>query len=142
MTARLNLNPIFETCALPVLHVHLGLTAIPFDLAFPGWYGRMFRKGVSQIVKATLLAARTRIEYKDFHSLIGPLPIPDFRNIIPTLTDVLPMLDKLIAQQLLEVSIRPLQPRHSVYHITSQMIPVELIQHSHIEWRCRCSFFF
>src|SRR5437773_15897 len=50
------------------------MVAVPFDLAFPGWCRRMCRKGFSDVVHAALLAAGTRIEYKDFHGLIGPLP--------------------------------------------------------------------
>ncbi len=73
------------------------MIAVPFDLAFPGWCRRMCRKGFSDVVHAALLAAGTRIEYKDFHGLIGPLPIPDFRQVVSMFADVLFVIDELIA---------------------------------------------
>ena len=73
------------------------MTAVPFDLALPGWCRRMLRKGVSDVVKAALLAAGTRIEYKDFHGLRGPFPIPDFRQVVSMLADVLFVFDELVA---------------------------------------------
>ena len=73
------------------------MIAVPFDLAFPGWCRWMFREGVSDVVKAALLAAGTRIKYEDFHGLIEPLPIPDFRQVVSMFTDVLFVLDELVA---------------------------------------------
>jgi hypothetical protein len=45
--ARRNLDAIFQMCALRVPHLDVGMIAVPFDLAFPDWSRRMFRKGLS-----------------------------------------------------------------------------------------------
>src|SRR5260370_36846309 len=97
------------------------MTAVPFDLAFPGWCRRMLRKGFSDVVKAAFLAAGTRIENKDFHGLIGPFPIPDFRQVVSMLADVLFMLDELITQELLEMGAHALQARDGVDHVAREV---------------------
>src|SRR6266700_1001907 len=114
MRARLNFDPIFQICPLQIAHLDVGLIAVPFNLAFPGWCRRMFRKGFSDVVKAAFLAAGTRIEYKDFHGLRGPLPIPDFRQVVSMFADELFMIDKLVAQELFEMRADALQARDAV----------------------------
>src|SRR6202171_5746532 len=118
------------------------MTAVPFDFAFPGWRRRMLRKGVSDVVKAALLAAGTRIEYKDFHGLIGPFPIPDFRQVVSTLTDVLFVLDELVAQELFEMRANALQAGDAVDHVAREVKSIQIIQDRHIERSRRCSFLF
>src|SRR5258708_1503860 len=91
-------------CASRALNVHFGMVAVPFDLALPGRHRRMFGKRAVDFIQCTLLAARARIEYKDFHGLIGPFPIADSRQVVAMFADVLLMFDELVAQRLLEVS--------------------------------------
>ena len=100
----------------------------------------MFWKGFSEVVKAGLLAAGTRIEYKDFHGLIGPFPIPDFREVVSMFADILFVLDELVAQKLLEMRADTLQARDAVDHIACEVKTVQIVQDRHIEWSGRCSF--
>src|SRR5216683_8298080 len=101
----------------------------------------MFWKGFSDVVKAALLAAGTRIEYKDFHGLIGPLPIPDFRQVVAMFADVLFVLDELVAQELFEMRADALQARNAIDHIACEMEAVQIVQDRHVERSCRGSFF-
>src|ERR1700675_4332223 len=107
------------------------MIAVPFDLAFPGWCRRMFRKGVSDIVKGALLAAGTRIKYEDFHGLIGPLPIPD----------VLFVLNDLVTQKPLEMGADALQARDAVDHVAREVKSIQFVQDGHIEGSRRRAFF-
>src|SRR6266849_9502084 len=118
------------------------MTAVPFDLAFPGWCRRTLREGVSDVVKAALLAAGTRIEYKDFHGLIGPFPIPDFRQVVSMLANVLLVLNQLIAQELLEMCADALQARDAVDHVACEVKSIQVIQDGHIEGSGRCPLLF
>src|ERR1700682_3670503 len=96
------------------------MTAGPFDCAFPGWRRRMLRKLVSDVVKAALLAAGTRIEHKDFHGLIGPFPIPNLPQVVSMFADVLFVLEELVAQELLEMRADALQARDAVHHVACE----------------------
>src|SRR5436853_7873459 len=103
------------------------MVAVPFDLAFPGWCRRMCRNGFSDVVHAALLAAGTRIEYKDFHGLIGPLPIPDFRQVVSMFADVLLVLNGLVAQELFEMCAHPLQARDAVDYLACEVNPTPIV---------------
>src|SRR6266568_6312020 len=102
------------------------MIAVPFDLAFPGWHGRMFRKRVSDVVKTAFLTARARIEHKDFHCLMGPLPLPDFGQVVPMLTDILLVLNQLLAQELFEMRADALQARDAVDHVTCEVKSIQI----------------
>src|SRR6266567_9050590 len=127
MRARLNFVPIFQIGPLQIAHLDVGLIAVPFDLAFPGWCRRMFRKRVSDVVKTALLATGTRIEYKDFHGLRRPFPIPDFRQVVSMLADVLLVLNELVAQELFEVCAYALQARDAVYDVACQVKSIQIV---------------
>src|SRR2546421_687552 len=109
------------------------MVAVPFDLAYPGWCRRMCRNGFSDVVHAALLAAGTRIEYKDFHGLIGPLPIPDFRQVVSMFADVLLVLNELVAQELFEMCAHALQARDAVDYIACEVKSIQIVQDCHIE---------
>src|SRR6266480_2786217 len=117
------------------------MVAVPFDLAFPGWCRRMCRKGFSDVVHAALLAAGTRIEYKDFHGLIGPLPIPDFRQVVSMFADVLLVLNELVAQELFEMCAHALQARDPVDYIACEVKSIQIVQDCHIEGSRRRALF-
>src|SRR6266496_4598733 len=93
----------------------------------------MFRKGFSDVVKAALLATGTRIEYKDFHSLIRPLPIPDFRQVVSMFADVLFVFDELVAQELFEMRADTLQSRHAVDYVACDVKSIQIVQDGHVE---------
>ncbi len=76
---------------------------IPLNPGFPQWRRWMFRKGIVQLVEATLLAARPGVKDQDLHDLIGPLPAADFRHIVAVPADILLVFDELVAQELFEV---------------------------------------
>src|ERR1700675_1264446 len=117
------------------------MIAVPFDLAFPGWCRRMFRKGVSDIVKGALLAAGTRIKYEDFHGLIGPLPIPDFWQVVSMFADVLFVLNDLVTQKPLKMGGDALQARGAVDHVAREVKTIQFVQDGHIEGSRRRAFF-
>ena len=125
--ARRNLEAIFKMIPLQVPHLDVGLIAVPFDLACPDWCRRMFRKRVSDVVKTALLATGTRIEYKDFHALRGPFPIPDFRQVVSMLADVLFVLNELVAQELFEVCAYALQARDAVDDVARQVKSIQIV---------------
>src|SRR5260370_3228236 len=114
---------------------------MPLDLAFPGWCRRMWRKALCDVVEAALLAAGAGIEYKDFHSLMRPFPIPDFRQVVSMFANVLFVLHELVAQELFEMRADALQARDAVDHVARQVKAIPIIKYGHIE-RCRCCSLF
>ena len=77
-----------------------------------------------------------------FIGLVGPFPVADFRKVVSMFANVLLVLDELVAQELLEMPVDGLQPRHAVDHVARQMKAVEIVQHGHIERRGGRAFFF
>ena len=57
------------------------------------------------------------------------------------LADILFVFDKPVANELFEMSIHRLNPRHSIDNVAREMKAVELVQYGHIERGSRRSFF-
>src|SRR6266702_6361025 len=94
---------------------------VPLNLAFPEWSRRIVRKSLVNLVQGALLAAGTRIEHKDFHSSVRPLPVLHLRHIVAVLTGVMFVLHQFVSQELLEVGTDALQFRNTVHGITRQV---------------------
>src|SRR5258708_2257547 len=86
---RLHLQAMLPVCACRILDLNFGMLAVPLDLALPCWCRWVFWKGAGDFVQCAFLAARARIEHEDFHRLMGPFPIADFRQVITMFADVL-----------------------------------------------------
>ena len=71
-----------------------------------------------------------------------PFPITDLRHIVAVFTDVLPVLDKLAAQKLLEVSSDALQTRNAIDDVACKVETIQIVQDSHVERSCCRAFFF
>src|ERR1700676_4941175 len=57
------------------------------------------------------------------------------------LVDVQLVIDELVAQPLLLVTRDTVKAWNTIEHITSQMEPVEIVQHRHVEGSGGCSLF-
>src|SRR5258708_12004448 len=111
---RLHLQAMLPVCACRILDLNFGMLAVPLDLALPCWCRWVFWKGAGDFVQCAFLAARARIEHEDFHRLMGPFPIADFRQVITMFADVLFVFDYLVPQKLLEMRAAALQTRHAI----------------------------
>src|SRR6185369_3878769 len=65
--------------------------------------------------------------------LFRPPPPGDLRHVVTVLLDVLPMLDQLVADRLLEVRGPRTELRHAVDHVLHEMEPIEVVEHDHVE---------
>src|SRR5205085_2585096 len=62
----------FECCSLHVLRCNGCRAAAKLDFAFPQARRWTIRQSLTDVVKARLLTAGTRIQYEDFHDLTEP----------------------------------------------------------------------
>jgi hypothetical protein len=124
---RFNAYLFLEPCTAGRLNFNLSALTIPFGLRFPNGLGRISWKRTAELVDATLLTTRSGIEHQNFHRSVRPLPIADFGKIVSMFANVLFVLHEPVAQQLLEMRIHLLKPRHSVHNIAGQMKAVELV---------------
>src|SRR5437868_1361740 len=115
---------------------------VPLNLAFPEWSSRIVRKSLSNLVKGALLAAGTRIEHEDLHSLVRPLPVLHLWHIVAVLARVMFVFHQFVSQELLEVGTDALQFRNAVHDITCQMKTIQVIHDGHIERSGGSALFF
>jgi hypothetical protein len=118
---------MLEIRAFGILDLHFGLIAVPFDFAFPDGCGRMFWKAAGDFIQCAFLAARAGIEHQDFHGLVRPFPIADFRHVVAVIANVLFVLDELVAQELFEMRADALQARNAIDCIARQMEAIEVV---------------
>ena len=102
--ALLDFDGVLEGRSPRVLRAYFSLIAIQLNPAFPQWHRWMFGQYTFDRVKAGFLAARTSVENEDLHTLERPLPVLDFRHIVPMLTNVLLVLDEFVSHELFKVS--------------------------------------
>src|SRR5207245_2306709 len=64
----------------------------------------------------------------------SPLPIPNLRQVLAALSDVLLVLDEFVADGLLGVGGLGTELRHAIDDVSDEMKAVEVIHHHHVEW--------
>src|SRR2546429_8844781 len=72
----------------------------------------------------------------------APLPIPNLRQILAMLRDVLLVFDEFVADGLLGVGSLGTKLRHAVNHVRDEMKAVEVVHHHHVKRSRGRAFFF
>src|ERR1039458_2376660 len=65
----------------------------------------------------------------------APLPVPNLRQILAVLIDVLLVLDELVPDHLLQIGAPGAQVRHAIHHVLHQMETIEVVLHPHVKRR-------
>ena len=74
-------------------------------------------------------------------SICGPLPVSDFWHVLAVLSDVGSVSGEFGADELSEGCRFRTQSRHPLNNGFSQMEPIKLVEHDHVEWCRRRSLF-
>jgi hypothetical protein len=74
--------------------------------------------------------------------LFVAFPVPDLRQVLAVLINVMLMFNELVMYHLFEVVPLATQVRQAVYHVLDQVEPVQLVLHAHVEGGGDRAFFF
>ena len=66
---------------------------------------------------------------------IPPLPVPDFRQVLAVLVDVMLMLDELVLHLLLQIGSLGTQMRQAINHVLYQVEAVQVVLYPYVEGR-------
>jgi hypothetical protein len=67
---------------------------------------------------------------------LRPLPVPDFRQVLAVLVDVVLVLDKLVLELLSHIDALVAGLRQAVDGVYHKVKAIQIVQHGHVEGRC------